>query len=205
MRINFKQIVKTKHWDYFILVSRFLLAIVFLNYGIAKITGHQFGISEDELLIPIRDLSLFKVSWYLFDHQPFKFIVGISQIICAALLFINRTVLLGAFMFLPIIFTILIMDISFMPTELVAGFTWRLSSYILLDIFILFHYKEKMNIIWESIWNNVNTKFKHSLKAYLLLPVFSIILGILLAMPRAIISFLMQPLETLNQILEIFN
>lgn len=88
---------KDKRWDYFILTARFLLAWTFLSYGYGKLTAGQFGISEAELATPLQDLSLFRVSWYLFDHEPFKTFIGISQVLCALLLLVNRTVLIGAF------------------------------------------------------------------------------------------------------------
>jgi uncharacterized membrane protein YphA (DoxX/SURF4 family) len=102
------KISKAKLWDYFILTARFLLAWTFLGYGYGKLTAGQFGISEAELATPLQDLSLFRVSWYLFDHEPFKSFIGVSQVLCGLLLLVNRTVLIGVFFFLPIAATILI-------------------------------------------------------------------------------------------------
>lgn len=190
----FKKIPKEKYWDYFILAVRFLIGSIFISYGYFKLFGKQFGITETELLTPIKDLSLFKVSWYLFDHQPFKAFIGVSQIICGLLLVINRTALLGAFMFLPIVTTILIIDISFMPPALIEGFTWRLSFYILLDFLILWHYKDKMKTIWNAVWNNVTTRFKFPIWAYLILPIMAIILEIMGFLPKIIISLIFKPI-----------
>ena len=94
----------------------------------------------------LKDVSLFKLSWYSFDHEPFKSFIGVSQIICGLLLLINRTTLIGAFLFLPIVATILIIDLTFMPISLAQGFAWRLSFYIFLDLLILWHYKDRMKI-----------------------------------------------------------
>ncbi|RNC87738.1 MAG: DoxX family membrane protein [Winogradskyella sp.] len=189
MVLNIKNIINSKRWDYFILVIRCLLAYIFFQYGYSKLTGGQFGLKEVELNTPIKDLSLFRISWYLFDHQPFKFIVGLSQIICALLLMINRTVILGAFMFLPIVATILIIDISFMSPQFAYAFLWRLSIYILLDILILIHYKGKMLTIWKAIWDNKTIKYKHSIWGFILIPVFAIILEFAIALPKAIVHF----------------
>jgi len=195
-----KKISKEKIWDYFILTSRFLLAWTFLNYGYSKLTTGQFGINEVEMGTQLKDLSLFKISWYLFDHEPFKSFIGISQIICGMLLLINRTALIGAFLFLPIVTTILIIDLSFMPKVLAEGFAWRLSFYILLDILILRHYKDKMIIIWNSVWNNINTKFKFPIWAYLLLPLFAIGLEIVGLVPKILTELIIHPSETLESL-----
>jgi uncharacterized membrane protein YphA (DoxX/SURF4 family) len=194
---------KAKLWDYFILTARFLLAWTFLSYGYGKLTAGQFGISEAELATPLKDLSLFRVSWYLFDHEPFKTFIGVSQVLCGILLLINRTALIGAFLFLPIATTILIIDLSFMPADMSGAFAWRLGIYILLDLLILWHYKERMKIIWESVWHNVSTKFRYPLWAYLLLPVFAIGLEIILVIPKILHQLIANPAKTLEDLSQI--
>lgn len=195
------KISKEKLWDYFILTSRFLLAITFFTYGYSKLrNGGQFGISEEEMLIPVKDISLFKLSWYLFDHEPFKTFIGISQIICGLLLVINRTAIIGAFLFLPIISTILIIDLTFMPPFLAKGFAWRLSFYIILDLLILWHYKDRMLSIWNAIWLKMNTKYRFKIWAYLLLPVFAVVLECIGLIPKILIELIRNPNEVLQSI-----
>jgi len=195
------KISKEKLWDYFILTSRFLLAITFFTYGYSKLrNGGQFGISEEEMLIPVKDISLFKLSWYLFDHEPFTTFIGISQIICGLLLVINRTVIIGAFLFLPIISTILIIDLTFMPPILATGFAWRLSFYIILDLLILLHYKDRMLSIWNAIWLKMNTKYRFKIWAYLFLPVFAIVLECIGLIPKILIELIRNPNEVFRSI-----
>ncbi len=172
--------------DYFVLVARFLLGWTFLSYGYAKLTEGQFGITESELITPLNQVDLFRLSWYLFDHEPFKSFIGVSQIICGLMLIFHQTAILGAFIFLPIVSTILVIDLSFMPPHLKEGFTWRLSFYILLDFFILWHYKDRLLLIWKAAWEGVSTKFGYPVWAYLALPVLAVILEFGLAIPRVI-------------------
>lgn len=181
---------KDQLWDYFILTARILLGWTFLRYGYSKLMDNQFGVTEEELNTILHELSPWRISWYLFDMQPFKAFIGISQIICGLLLIIHRTAILGAFMFIPIIVVILIMDITFMPTWMAKAFAWRLSCYLILDFLILWHYKDRMTAIWNAVWNNVSTKFKHPIWMYLLLPVLAIVLEVLIALPKALLSFL---------------
>lgn len=118
-----EELDNSKLFSYFILAARVLLAWTFIGYGYSKLTGNQFALSEEELMTPIGELSNFRISWYLFDLQPFNAFVGVSQLICGILLLWNRTVILGALLFLPIAVNILVMDISFMSKGFAEAFT----------------------------------------------------------------------------------
>lgn len=197
------KITKEKIWDYLILTARFLLGWTFLSYGFGKLTDGQFVLNEAEMTTELKDLSLFRLSWFLFDHEPFKSFIGVSQIICGLLLIINRTILLGSFLFLPIIATILIIDLTYMPKILAQGFAWRLSFYIILDCLILWHYKDRMKAIWKSLWENVNTKYRFPIWAYLLLPVSAICLEIIGVIPKIITQLIINPTETIDGLLSL--
>lgn len=184
---------KDKIWYYFILTARVLLAWTFFGYGYSKLSGNQFGISEVEMATTIKDLSLFKISWFVFEQEPFKTFVGISQIICAILLLINRTVLFGVLLFLPIVSTILIIDLTIMSAPMATAFAWRLGSYLILAFLILWHYRERMRVIIENLWVNVRTKQRFSIWIYLLLPISAFALEFLLATPRIFLHWIRHP------------
>ncbi len=148
---------KEKLWDCFILCARVLLAFTLLNYGWSKLNDGQFGISTEEMSMPVKDLGLFKLSWYLFNHQPFKSFIGISQIIAGLLLLYNRTLILGVLISIPIFLNILIIDITYVK---MSGFYWRLSYYLILDVLILWHYRDKMIVAFKAIFNGLTTKFE---------------------------------------------
>ncbi len=199
------KIPQEKYWDYFILGARFLIGWIFLNYGYSKLVDGQFGISEIELATPLKDLSLFRVSWYMFDQQPFKAFIGISQIICGSLLIINRTAILGAFLFLPIVTTILLIDLTFMPPAMANAFAWRLSFYILLDFLILWHYKSKMEVIWNAVWQRVNTRYKYPIGMYILLPLVAIVIEIAGTVPKILVHVLLDPAQSWDGIQGVIN
>jgi uncharacterized membrane protein YphA (DoxX/SURF4 family) len=196
---------KEKYWDYFILGARFLIGWTFLSYGYSKLADGQFGISEAEMATPLKNLSLFRVSWYMFDQQPFKAFIGIAQIICGSLLLINRTAILGAFLFLPIVTTILLIDLTFMPAAMANAFAWRLSFYILLDFLILLHYKNKMEIIWNAIWQRVNTRYRHPIGMYMLLPLVAIAIEITGALPKILAHIILDPAHAWSGVQAIIN
>jgi len=87
-----------------------------------------------------------------------------------------------------------------MPTFLAQGFVWRLSFYILLDLLILWHYKDRMKTIWSSICNNMNTKFRFPIWAYLLLPIFAILLEIAGIIPKILTQLIIRPIETMESL-----
>lgn len=188
-----------KYWNYFILICRVLLAWQFLSFGYAKFFDDgQFGISPEELNKPIKDLSLFKVMWYLFDHNPFKIIIGICQVLCGALLLYKRTVIIGALFFLPIAFNILIMDITFMDPSMVNGFASRLGYYIILDFLILLYYRERMLIVYKAITSNMNNKFSHPFGMYLISPVLAIFLSLIPVIPVVLFYLVAEPDEMIH-------
>ena len=181
-----KKLSTEQFWDYFILITRVWLALILIQYGWAKLTGGQFGVTEDTMKMPLKEIDLFRVSWYLADHEPFKSFIGISQLLTAALLLYNRTVILGAFMAIPIWINILIWDMTFMG--LYTPFTVRLSFYVLLTSMILWHYKDKILAALQNCIKGTSTKFKYPLWAYILLPLFGMCLELIGAIPNVIIQ-----------------
>jgi hypothetical protein len=131
----------------------------------------------------------------LFDQQPFKAFIGISQIITGLLLLYNRTHLIGALLAIPILVNILIIDITYVQ---IPGFYWRLPYYLVLDFLILWHYKERMFAAFKNIFNGLTAKFNYPWWAYLLLPVMIILLELLGALPHILIELIMHPSDTWN-------
>lgn len=184
---------KEKYWEYFILVSRFLLAFTFFTYGFGKLSAGQFGISPKEMATPIKDLSLFRVMWYLFDHEPFNSVVAILQIITAFLLLFQRTVILGVFFFIPIAANIVLMDISFMPESLAMGFAKRFTGYFILCFLILWYERERIRMIWKAVIKDFSFKLRFPVILYIMIPVFALILEMLPAIPQVIYYGITEP------------
>ncbi|EOR94914.1 hypothetical protein ADIARSV_1875 [Arcticibacter svalbardensis MN12-7] len=188
-----KNISKAQLWDYFILIARIWLALTLLRYGYSKLIDGQFGVSKSTMNLPLKEVGLFNLSWYLADHEPFKSFIGISQMIVGALLVYNRTVILGAFMAIPIWINILIWDMTFMG--LYTGFTIRIPFYLLLTFLVLWHYKEKVLPAIQNFTNGTTTRFKYPFWAYLLLPILGLLLELIGGIPIALISLLKRLIE----------
>jgi len=179
-----KELNKRQVWDYFILIARILLAWTLVRYGWGKLTDAQFGVTEKTMNLPLKDVDLFRLSWYLADHEPFKSFIGTSQIFAAILILYNRTVILGALMSIPIWINILIWDMTFMG--LYTPFTVRLPFYLLLTCLILWHYRDKVLLALQNCIKGTSTKFKYPIWAYLLLPFLAVCLELVGALPSVI-------------------
>lgn len=190
MIAKLRSIPKKRYWDYFILAARFLLAFTFINYGYGKLVDGQFGVSSNDLLVPLKDLPLFKVMWFLFDHEPLKTTVGILQIIAGILLLFESTAILGVIFFIPIAANIVLMDISFMDEGMGQAFTRRFTYYFVLCFLILWNDKDRIKLIWNAMIKKFSMKRKFPIFLYLLLPLFAIILEILPGIPYALYYYM---------------
>ena len=157
--------------DILILSTRVLISWTLLNYGYGKIFGTQFGISQQELSLPVKDIGLFRLSWFLFNQQPFKFFIGISQIISGLLILYNRTLIIGIFISIPIFLNILVIDITYIQQ---SSFVWRLSWYLFLDTLILWYYRDKIFLMLKTITNGITLKYKYPIWVFLSIPILSI-------------------------------
>lgn len=200
-----KRFLESKWFDFFIICVRISMIRLFLSYGWTKLTENQFGVSPEVLLTPLKDLSLFQVGWYLFDHQPFKFIIGISQIICALLLVFNRTVIIGTLMFIVITFNILIIDETIMPDVMRIPFRHRLLTYIALAFVILYHYRERFLPAIKIILSKYQQKIKVKFWWFLLIPVGLILVELISVFVSIIIKFITDYNSAVSSVSEMFN
>lgn len=96
---------KSSWWlHYFAIVLRIFLAFGFITSGIVKIAGERFaaGLSINH-----------PMGQYLeaLHHTGFYYtFIGVAQVLAAILLLIPRTVILGALLYLPIIFNIFMLS-----------------------------------------------------------------------------------------------
>lgn len=186
--------MKAKLWDYFILSARVLLAYTFIGYGYAKLTGGQFGLTPAQTALPVGQLGLFKLSFYLFGQEPFKSFVGVSQILAGLLLLWNRTALLGALLLLPIAANVLVIDITYI--KILPAFQWRLSFYIGLIFLIFWHYRDRMITVARALTRGLTTRFTYPWWAYLLLPLAAFGLDVIWVLPHVFYLLILHPSET---------
>ena len=183
---------KHKVFDFLITVLRYYLAYYMITYGLDKISGGQFGQRSAEILnTPLKDVDKFNLAWQLFSlDRTFEVVVGISQIIGAILIMINRTTLIGALVLLPILGQIFLVDLAFTTNMVGHSLTIRLGAMICADLLILFYYKERMVLIWNNLTNGMNTKFKYKWWVFMLLPLLGMISDFVIALLTFPIKYL---------------
>src|SRR3954467_1947427 len=95
-------------------VLRYLVAVLVLTYGFAKLNGSQFTILDSELDKPMGHVSGFWLTWYYFGYSAIygNFLASV-QIIGALLLTFRRTTFLGACVLAPVLSNILLIDIFY--------------------------------------------------------------------------------------------
>lgn len=163
---------KNQFFDFVILVLRWYLAIYMILYGWGKLTGNQFGVFDQTLLDrPLKNIDKFYLAWYLFSlNKSFDVVVGLIQIISGLLILINRTVLLGSLLLLPILGQIFLIDLAFTTSSLGLGLPLRLAGMIVSDLLVLLYYKDRMILVWQNLTAGVTTKFNYKWWFFLIIP-----------------------------------
>lgn len=184
----------SKLLDFTILALRWYLAYYMIDYGIAKITGAQFGIYDQTLLDkPLRDVSEFNLAWYLFGlNDTFKIVVATFQILGGILIIINRTALIGALVLLPILINIFLIDLSFTTEALGSALLIRLIFMVLCDLAILWFYKERVWRAWVALTDGFSTRYKYPWWIFLLMPFIGLAIDFVWVPLRLVIDLLMK-------------
>jgi len=168
------------------LVIRTLLAWTLCRYGWAKLSDSQFGIDSKSMALPLKDIDLMRLSWYLADHEPFKSFVGISQLLTGGLLLFHRTTLIGAFMMIPIWLNILVWDVTFMEGQ-TSAFTFRLGFYLMLTCILIYESIKDKSAFIRTMTENKSV-LSQPAWVYVTLPVAAVILEFTCAVPSALLS-----------------
>jgi len=128
---------------------RWLVAIVLVTYGFAKIMGSQFTILESWLDTPMRDVPGFWLTWYYFGYSTvYGNFIALLQILGGLLLTFHRTTLLGAALLFGIMSNIVLVDI-FYGVDLgglgSAVVMWSCLAFILYQ-----HRSELIGLFWRA-------------------------------------------------------
>lgn len=167
------KVTRNQVLDFIILALRWYLAVYMIDYGWGKMTGEQFGVYDPEILDkPMKEVDKFYIAWHLFSlSKSFDIAVGISQIIGAILIVINRTAIIGALFLLPILGQIFLVDVAFTTNMFGAALPVRLGAMIMAAIAIIVYHKDRVMRVWKVLTNQLTTKYKYKWWAYLLLPI----------------------------------
>ena len=184
-----KNLIKEQYRTYFLLACRVLIAWTLARYGWSKLTDHQFGVNEKTLQTPLKDIDLFRLSWYLADHEPFKSFIGYSQIVTACLLLFHRTVIIGCLVSIPIWLNILVWDWTFMQ-GMAWAFTFRISFYLLLTFLIVYEQKQIVFPAMAKITQVRPMPSAYPYWLYLTLPIAAFVIELIGAIPTLLFNLI---------------
>lgn len=95
-------------------ILRYVVALLVIFYGFAKLNGSQFTILDSELDKPLGQVRGFWLTWHYFGYSKFYGnLIALAQVMGGVLLMFRRTTLLGSCLLLPIITNIILIDIFY--------------------------------------------------------------------------------------------
>ena len=139
-------------------ILRYVVALLVITYGFAKLNGSQFTILDSELDKPMGQVSGFWLTWYYFGYSKFYGnLIALAQVLGGVLLTFRRTTLLGTCLLLPIMANIILVDVFYaidLGALLVALFIEVALLTILkphvMELYDLFWVKQKRQLSTES-------------------------------------------------------
>ena len=132
-------------------IVRYWLAASICSYGFAKILKAQFfqSISANDSLV--QSLSGFDLTWNYFGHSyALAVIIAIFQIGGSVLLLFRRTTLLGAFILLPVMLNILLINLFYNIGAL--PFLYSILYTLGLVYLLVFRWKDIKAILFKPIY-----------------------------------------------------
>ncbi|WP_430905408.1 DoxX family membrane protein [Maribacter sp. 2-571] len=174
---------KKKNIDLAILVLRWYIVFYMISYGFSKLTLSQFGVHDNSILDkPIKSIDSFYVAWHLYGRSLFFNIsTGSMEIIGGILLIFNRTTIIGSLLVLTILTQVLIIDISFTVETIGPQLSLRVGGMIIATLLILFYYRHKIIIAFQTLTRGVSTIFKYKWWIYPILLVAGFLMDFIMA------------------------
>ncbi|WP_285586257.1 hypothetical protein [Herbidospora sp. NBRC 101105] len=109
-----EQAVAPKHTGIAYTTCRWVVAVILVQYGFAKVFGAQFTVLDSELDKPMGTVSGFWLTWYYFGYSPiFGNMLALLQIGLGLASAFRRTALLGAAGAAPLLAGISVLNLSY--------------------------------------------------------------------------------------------
>jgi hypothetical protein len=133
-------------------ISRFFPAFMLMLYGVSKILGTQFGVSEWVADLPASQLTGFQLTWYYFNYSLYYgYVLASVQIAGALLLIIRRTTLLAVILLLPVMINIVFINLFYGITEGALFMSLLITGSLFITLF--FHFRELKDFFWSKQLN----------------------------------------------------
>jgi hypothetical protein len=155
----------------FLGIIRYWLAFEICTYGFAKILGTQFQTASYQKDTLLGNASGFTLTWYYFGYSyMMACIIAGVQIIGSIFLLFRRTTLLGAFMLLPVMLNILLINMFY---SIASGAFINSIIFTISLLYIISLYWSKLKLLFFQLQDTLPslkfTWFRHVLKGMIVL------------------------------------
>lgn len=100
-------------YEFTYIIARYFVAFQLFGYGIAKLDGMQFDISPERLLPSVGADDPFNLFWILMGaSKSYAFFGGLLETAAGILLLFRRTTTLGCLIAIPVLFNVVMINIS---------------------------------------------------------------------------------------------
>lgn len=140
---------------------RFLSAFLLLSYGSIKVVGTQFHIPPGMDLQPVGSLSGYQLAWFYYSYShTYEVILGLTELVGAALLLFRKTTLLGAALTLPVMTNILLINIFYV----IGPGALCVSTFIFCSMLaVLWHQRR---VLLDAFWTRQTDEAPNVRRAY---------------------------------------
>jgi hypothetical protein len=136
---------------FYLTITRYLLGIVMIPYGLTKILRTQFVLTGFSLtqLQPLESIPGTTLAWAFLGHSLwFQVLLGFLDLIPAILLLFRRTTLLGAVLMLPVTINVFLINYAldlWVGTKVIGG------GLLILNILVLIFHWTKIKSMFKVI------------------------------------------------------
>lgn len=159
-----------KHLPLFEFALRIYVAYYLVDYGCVKLTGGMFNNASPQILITeLQKVDLFHLTWYFFHRITIlTYTIGICQLLSAALLLFNNTVLWGCALAIPIFLNIILIDISVFSDNVLAI---RVTLYLVCILMFVWYRRTSLIQAYKVLVENKRVLSNRKLSYYATVPV----------------------------------
>ncbi|MBX2840671.1 MAG: DoxX family membrane protein [Flammeovirgaceae bacterium] len=139
-------------------ILRYSLGLIMVAYGLIKIMGIQFELSDSVYESPLKELDGVTLTWAFLGYSPFfSRFIGFLEFIPGAMLLFNRTKLIGAILLLPSLVAVVILNNAFGFLLHMQIFTFFL--FLINCTILIFNHKIFYNTIMRLLERNPKRQF----------------------------------------------
>jgi hypothetical protein len=118
-------------------------------------------------------------------------LTSLAEIIGGLMIIYNRTLLIGAFILLPILAQIFIINLAYTTDQFGYALPVRLAGMLICDLLVIVYYKERIVNAWQALTHLTTTKFDYRWWVFLFMPVIGFLMDFVFSILTSPIKLLL--------------